>query len=185
MHANADRQDALGFGKQDYYQLQAWPVGGAYLGVLSVFYWEEDRVHLELAWSPDTRHWERIDPGRDLTPHGGLGEPGAGCRYAAMRPFVAGNRVRIYYGADDGRHNADKNRAGGLYLSEFAVNRVAGLKGTGVVLTRPLPIEPDVNPHSIRVEADGAITVSIVPAGDHQARLKFELNDAVLYCVTW
>ena len=102
-----------------------------------------------------------------------------------MRPFVVGERVRIYYGADDGRHNADPNRAGGLYLAEFTAHRLAGLQGTGTVLTRPLPLAPGTDPQSLHVEAQGAVTVRIVPAGEGQARLKFELDGAILYSATW
>ena len=51
--------------------------------------------------------------------HDKLGEPPGGCRYAAMRPFEVGDRLRIYYGSDNGRHNADKDRTGELYLAEF------------------------------------------------------------------
>ena len=131
MHARTTWRKIMGYGAQDYYQLQVWRDGGVYLGIVSVFYWEEDRVRLELAWSPDTIHWERICPGMDLIPHGALGEPDGGCRYAAMRPITVGDEVRVYYGGDNGRHNADSEREATFNLAIFRRDRFAGLRAKG------------------------------------------------------
>jgi len=163
MHARTTWRKAMGHGAQDYYQLQAWRCCGIYLGIVSVFYWQEDRVRLELAWSSDTRHWERICPGTDLIPHGELGEHDGGCRYAAMRPIEVGDEVRVYYGADPGRHNADPEREGGLCLATFRRDRFAGLvtkgNGEGTITTGPtevtgdhLLINVDASEGSVRTE---------------------------------
>ena len=148
LHSNVDWQHALGYGKQDFYQLQAWPCGDVYLGIVSVFYWEEDRNRLELAWSPDTVHWERVCPYTDLVPHGELGEFGGGCSYASMRPQEIDGEVRVYFGADHGRHNADsQTRESTLMLALFDPDRFAGLtiKGTssGSLVTVPLEVSGD------------------------------------------
>ena len=145
LRADVDWQRALGRGKHDLYQMQVWPAAGLFLGILSVFDWEDDRNHLELAWSPDTLHWERICPGSDLVPHGRLGEPGGGCSYAAMRPQRMGDELWVYFGADTGRHNADPEREATLLLARFAPDRLAGMapagRGRGTLVTCPLLLD--------------------------------------------
>jgi hypothetical protein len=126
LHAQTAVRAALGYEQQDYYQLQVWPCGSVYLGLLSVFYWREDRVHLELAWSPNTQDWERLCPGSDLVPHGKLREPGGGCRFGAMRPVSIEDEVWVYWGGDDGKHNANPKRQGYLFLNIFRRDRFAG-----------------------------------------------------------
>jgi hypothetical protein len=145
LRSNVDWQSALGHGQQDFYQLQVWAAGGVYLGILSVFYWKEDRNRLELAWSPDTVQWERICPYTDFIPHGELGTFGGGCSYAAMRPQEVDGEVRVYFGADKGRHNADPDRESTLLLARFKPDRFAGLRAaagaTGAVTTAPLTLD--------------------------------------------
>ena len=147
LRSDVDWQDALGHGKHDFYQMQVWPVAGVYLGIVSVFYWEEDRNRLELAWSPDTIHWERVCPYNDFIPHGELGEFGGGCSYAAMRPQEIDGDVRVYYGADVGRHNADSDRESTLMLALFKPDRFAGVAAggmaTGKLTTQPLTVADD------------------------------------------
>ena len=145
LHAQTSWHRAMGRQNQDFYQMQVWRCGGVYLGIVSVFYWQEDRNHLELAWSPDTIHWERICPGQDLVPHGELGEHDGGCRYAAMRPILDGDRVRVYYGGSTGRHNADRVGDSALCLATFRRDRFSGLAPArghrGSLLTTPLRVE--------------------------------------------
>ena len=61
-----------------------------------------DRVHCELAWSPDTWEWHIIDPGTPLidTSHE-KGDYDWGCVYASV-PIFLPDEIRIYYGASDG-----------------------------------------------------------------------------------
>lgn len=167
LHARTTWRKAMGHGAQDYYQLQAWRCRGIYLGIVSVFYWEQDRVRLELAWSPDTRHWERICPGVDLIPHGELGEHDGGCRYAAMRPIAVGDETRVYYGADPGRHNADPDREGGLCLATFRRDRFAGMvtKGSGAGTVTTVPVEITGDRLFINADASGgAVRVEVLSA---------------------
>src|SRR5204863_593439 len=54
------------------HQTYAMPVfryAGVYLGLAMMFDTKTDRVSCELAWSPDTIAWERIDPGQPLIPN--------------------------------------------------------------------------------------------------------------------
>ena len=181
LHARTTWQRAMGHGAQDYYQIQVWRCGGIYLGIISVFYWKEDRVRLELAWSPDTRHWERVCPGTDLIPHGELGEHDGGCRYAALGPVSNGDEVRVYYGGDAGRHNADPLRDAGLCLATFRRDRFAGLRpkaGTsGRILTRPV----EVSGRQLVLNADGSsgcVNVELM-SEDRRAIPGFERDQCV------
>jgi hypothetical protein len=157
MRCDPDWQQALGHGKQDFYQLQVWPCADVYLGIVSVFYWEEDRNHLELAWSPDTIYWERICAYTDLVPHGELPNFGGGNNYASMRPQEVDGRVRVYFGADNGRHNADsEGKESTLKLAYFEPDRFAGVAAknpaAGMILTRPLEVEEE----HLRINANAA-----------------------------
>jgi hypothetical protein len=165
MRSDVDLQNALGYGKQDYYQLQAWPCADAYLGIVSVFYWEEDVNHLELAWSPDTIYWERVCPYTDIVPHGDFGDFEGGNRYASMRPREVDGEVRVYFGADNGRHNADSGtRDSTLLLALFEPDRFAGLApvrgGKGSVTTFPLEVRTDALTLNVHAP-DGEVRVEI------------------------
>ena len=82
------------------YSIQIFPYGVIYLGLLMIIRLAEDRVHCELAWSPDARNWQRMAPGTPLIDNAST--PGAydwGCAYAASNPFESADGIRIYYGA--------------------------------------------------------------------------------------
>ena len=89
-------------------QVYAMPVfryEGVYLGLPVIFDTNRDRTHTELAWSPDTIRWHRIDPGTPLIPNGPRrGDYDWGCVYAADAPVVLENEIRLYYGASNGPH---------------------------------------------------------------------------------
>lgn len=93
-------------------QIYSMPVfrhAGVYLGLPAIFHTAGDlkgRVATELAWSPDTKTWHRIDEGSQLIP---LAEkPGAydwGCIYAAASPVVLPDEIRIYYSMQKEGHS--------------------------------------------------------------------------------
>lgn len=138
---------AHGLPQHDIHSMQAWYRGGVYLGILEPYYWKDDRMHLELAWSPDMRHWERICPGTDLIPHPPPGEPGNGCRFIACGNIQVGDEVWIYWGADSERFltpdRKTKKRLSSLFLAKFKRDRFAGWRtagpGPGQLQTAPFP----------------------------------------------
>ena len=167
LHAGVPHHSALGYPTHDIYQMQVWRHGGVYLGFVSVFDWAEDRIHLELAWSPDTIHWERICPGTDLVPMSAFGEYDGGCCYAASMPTVDGDEVRLYYGGASGKHNATPNRQSTLCLALFQRDRFAGYATNGsepgVILTRPFEL------------ASGRLAINVDASG---GEMRAELCDA-------
>jgi hypothetical protein len=155
-------------------QLYSMPVfryAGVYLGLPAIFDTREDRVHTELAWSPDTITWRRIEPGRALIPRGKTdGDYDWGCVYASV-PVILKDQVRIYYGASNGPHTDWRD----TYLA-LATLRPDGFAGyapqdpsrPAVVVTRTL-------------EAAGGevrITADIEPGGWVEATLFDEKGNA-------
>ena len=178
-----DWQDQLGFGKHDFYHLPVYFRDGIYWGIGSVFWWQSDTVHLELFWSPDTIHWERLCPYQDFIPQGGASAISAdkpsrplwevfddnpravdsGCNFAVHVPVFLRDEVRVYYGASPGLHNAESQRRSALCFAMFSPDRFAGVatKGlAGKIRTHPLQLDGA----RLRVNADargGEIRVGV------------------------
>ena len=109
-------------------QVYAMPVfryEDVYLGLPVIFDVKQDRAHTELAWSPDTIHWHRIDAGTPLIPNSiARGDYDWGCVYAADAPVVLNNEIRLYYGASNGPHT--DWRDGFLALATLPTDGFAG-----------------------------------------------------------
>jgi hypothetical protein len=92
--------------KNQSYAMPVFRYADIYLGLLMILRGGgEDRVHCELAWSPDTVRWERIEPGKPFIPNSEVeGSYDWGCVYAAATPVVRAGEIRIYYGGSNGRH---------------------------------------------------------------------------------
>jgi hypothetical protein len=146
------------------HQTYAMPIaryGGVYLGFLMIFETASDRVACELAWSPDSVAWERIEPGHALIPNSE--QPGAydwGCVYAAA-PIFTKQEIRLYYGASNGPHT--NWRDGFLALATLRPDGFAGYETMapgqeGTIITKPvtctgprLTVSADAAGASIRV----------------------------------
>src|SRR5450756_990027 len=50
------------------YAMPIFEYAGLYIGLLMMFHVPSDTVACALAWSADTLHWERVDPGNALIP---------------------------------------------------------------------------------------------------------------------
>jgi len=132
LRADPTWQRKMGHGAFDYYQLQVWPCANVWLGVVTVFHWTEDRTRLELVWSPDTVHWERVKPGEEIVPiTTERSSPDFGGHYASMTPQRIGDEVWMYLGASDGLHNAEHSGDARLMLAKFQPDRFAGLASKG------------------------------------------------------
>ena len=76
--------------------MQIFPNDNIYLKLLMIIRFAEDRVHCELAWSPDARNWQRIDPGTPLIDNASTpGDYDWGCAYAASSLFLSDDGIRI------------------------------------------------------------------------------------------
>ncbi len=200
-------------GESKNLQPYAMPVffhAGVYLGLVAIHDQSSDRVWTELAWSPDTKTWERLSPGKPFIP---VSEKAMdydwGCVYAAACPVFLEDEIRLYYGGSDGLHFGWRN--GFLCLATLRPDGFAGYEqetNDRPALIRTVPI--DYAGQSLQVTADvekgGAIEVIVLDGEGKQIslaevnstvtdsplqlnmnikedkiRLKFELNKAKLY----
>jgi hypothetical protein len=201
--------------EQQVYSMPVFHHAGVYLGLPAVFDLRTDRVHTELAWSPDTVHWHRIEPGVPLIGNGRRrGAYDWGCVYAAAYPVFAADRVLLYYGASDDTHMSW--RTGHLALASLRPDGFAGyepVRRRGAVTTRPmrwagegLCLSADVRTGgSVGVEAlDASGRILAASAGVRRTgtdqsvawrvglpvrrgriRLRFRLERARLYSYCW
>ena len=130
--------------------------GGVYLGLLGCMNYPSKetrngvRQHIELAWSPDSYKWHRINPGTPFISNSksNNNEYGKmpydwGCVFPSAPVFVD-DEIRIYYGASDW-YFFDW-RKGGLALATLDKNRWAGYEAvddddTAIVTTTPLKLD--------------------------------------------
>ncbi len=138
-------------------QIYAMPVfrhADVYLGLLAIFNTKTDRVHCELAWSPDTIAWHRIQPGMPLIPtSANRSDYDWGCVYPAATPVILEDEIRLYYGASNGPHT--NWRDGFLALATLRPDGFAGYTPKddtqpAVIVTHPL----NVNGRTLRITAD-------------------------------
>jgi hypothetical protein len=108
------------------YAMPVFPYANVYLGLVMVLHTETDTVDCELAWSPDSEHWERICPGQALIPLGPDGEFDDGCVYAAAYPIVLDDEIRLYYSGGDDVHMSWRRT--GLGLARLRLDGFAGLR---------------------------------------------------------
>ncbi len=164
----------------DVYSMPVIPYAGVYLGLPAVFDEQSDRVHTELAWSPDTIHWHRINPGSPLIPNATKkGDYDWGTAYAS-RPIVTSNGIRLYYGGCDRGHF--DWRDGYLCLATTGLDRFAGFEpidtnDTAIVETPALPFSS-----RLRMTADalgGSIIVMAIDADGSIVATSDSVNDNV------
>jgi len=146
------------------YAMPIFRYENVYLGFPAIIDVKTDCTQTELAWSPDTITWQRIDPGTPLIPNGKKkGAYDWGIVHAS-RPVITDDEIRIYYGGCDGRHGYDW-RNGYLCLAKMGPDRFAGYQQEdsakpGIVLTKPLTLRLGLN---LTADAkSGSITVSVL-----------------------
>tara|TARA_B100001123_G_C15338302_1_gene1033737 strand:+ start:3922 stop:5250 length:1329 start_codon:yes stop_codon:yes gene_type:complete len=127
-------------------QIYAMPVfyfAGVYLGLPVIYSTESDRTWTELAWSTDTKNWNRISPGTALIPTSNkLLDYDFGCVYPCATPIFLSNEIRLYYGGSDYLHFGWRN--GSLCLATLRPDGFAGYEqikkeSTGKIRTTLMP----------------------------------------------
>ena len=154
------------------YAMPVFRYADVYLGLVMVFRPQPSRVHCELAWSPDTLTWHRIDQGTPLIP---LSEkPGDfdwGCAYAAAYPVVLAEEIRLYYGASNGTHNGWRD--GFLALAQLRPDGWAGFvpkddARPAIVVTQPIHCASRTLQVTAEVRAGGSVKVTVLDGGGQQ-----------------
>ncbi len=157
------------------YSMPVFPYAGVYLGLPAIFRAGTDkRVHTELAWSPDTAAWKRIQPGAQLIPLSEkAGALDRGCIYAAAVPVVLEDEIRIYYSAQKKQHS---DQPGWLCMATMRSDGWAGyeqevVKQPAVVTTTAIPYKGQPLGITADVAKGGSVRVCVVDDnGQHVAR---------------
>ncbi len=159
-------------GLEDHLQIYSMPVfylHGIYIGLPSIYNIETDRVHTELAWSPDTVHWQRISPGSPLIANSEPeGDYDWGCVYAGACPVFRENEIRLYYGGSDGLHSGW--RKGSFCLATLRPDGFAGYeqtsgKASALIMTAALPYRGQPICLSADVEEGGYVWARFLGEG--------------------
>jgi hypothetical protein len=180
-------RSSLDEGKQSQtYALTVFPYGSIYLGYLMMYHVGKDRtVDCELAWSHDSIHWQRVQPGTAFLKNGAKDSYDGGTIYAqAGPPVVKEGRLQIYYGGSPTVHVGWKRNAS-LCLATLREDGFAGYeainKNMPAVLTTSL-LKPSDNP--VKLTADGEVSVETLREKNGLLRLRFTLQpDAKLYAI--
>ena len=158
---------------------------GVYIGMVGLFDIEASKQWCELAWSPDSIEWHRIRPGTPLIPNGPvMGDYDWGCIFAAV-PLIEKDRIRIYYGANDGRFMAWRN--GFFCLAWLRVDGFAGYEQiaggsnkTGSITTKPVTVVGD----SLCISADVAPSGYVKVTALDEANEKLAEGELIARTVT-
>lgn len=151
------------------YCMTPFRLGNLWLAYVMLYHPGRDRsVDCELAWSPDSLHWERLAPGRPFIPRGEKGAYDSECIYAMAGPPVErGGKMLIYYGGDDFPHTGWKRHClpclATVERDRFAGSEPADAARPATLFTRQLLATSD----PVRISADAAGgTVRIVALDD-------------------
>ena len=125
------------------YAMPVFRYANVFLGLVMILR-ADQTVDCELAWSRDTKTWERVCPGTPLIPRGPDGACDAGCIYAAAYPVVREDGIRLYYLGSDDTHLSW--RKGYLCLAHLRPDGFAGMhtersSQPGVIVTKPLKLD--------------------------------------------
>jgi hypothetical protein len=193
------------------YAMPTFYYEGVYLGLVAIHQQSSDRVWTELAWSPDSKKWYRIDTGNPLIANSEKElDYDYGCVYACAYPVIKDDSIMLYYGGSDWLHTSW--RVGFLCLATLRPDGFAGYvqeneKQKGAITTNALRYSGQ----GIKLTADvgkaGSIKVTVLnnegneiasakiisntitdkslelsrKMNEDNIKLKFEFNNAKLY----
>jgi hypothetical protein len=151
--------------KQQTYAMPVFFRHNVYFGLIAIFDIPSNRVWTELAWSADTKKWNRVSPGTPLIPCSEKKlDYDYGCVYPCAYPLFMKDEIRLYYGGSDYLHNGW--RTGNLSLATLRPDGFAGFepvdpKKPATITTSPVVFSGE----SLLVSADakgGSIEIEIL-----------------------
>jgi hypothetical protein len=133
---------------------------GVYLGMVGLFDVEVSKQWCELAWSPDSIEWHRIQPGKPLIPNGEvMGDYDWGCVFASL-PLIRRDGIIMYYGAGDGPFFGW--RTGCLALARLRPDGFAGYQQISFYRNKPAII----NTKPVTVAGNAlCVSADVAPSG--------------------
>ena len=177
-----------------------FPTCGIYIGMLGMMVYPENsnvdvKQHVELAWSPDTVEWHRIQEGIPFTGHTASDTECYGATpydWGAIfpsAPVFLNDEVRIYYGAGDGYFFNWRN--GYLALATLRPDGWAGYEPIStdmpaVITTQPLTFDGTSVGITADVSDDGSVRVAILDEVGNQLVSSQLIHSTVTNCrVKW
>ena len=103
-----------------FYGMGGFRYGQYWLGTLWVYYVHDQSMDIELAYSMDGRNWTRPFPGHRLVGLGNDGSFDCGMLQSATAPLMVGDRIYLYYGGNEHRHDESGSASIGLTLNAYA-----------------------------------------------------------------
>lgn len=173
---------------QVYTLLPSYYAPGYYIGVMSIIK-ADGRVHAELAWSPDTRHWQRIDEGTPFIANGDAADAYDHGMIYVSAPLILDDEIRIYYAGLPEKH-VKAWRTTSLNLATIGRDRFAGYEPEdaaqpGFITTEPFQLTGEAMTVTADVETGGALRVEVLDArGKPVPGFGLEDCDAVTDSVT-
>ncbi len=150
-----------------FYGMSVFRRGDLFFGLLELYETVHHHIDMELTWSADGYHWERI-PVRTLgrlLEHGAEGAWDAGMVVATGDPLEIGEELWFYYGATDTAH--DQIGTAGVGIATTKRDRLVGVRGAkgahGRLLTRPFEVKGGLR---LNARARGTIRVSVHTTSD-------------------
>ena len=171
-----------------------FPTCGVYIGLVGVMTFPEEdsdrgvKQHAELAWSPDTVTWHRIQEGTPFIGH----SPAENERFGetpydwgtifAAAPIFHDDEVRIYYGAGDWHFFEWRN--GYLALATLRLDGWAGYEpispgSTAVITTELLDFHGETLGVTADVHDGGSVQVEVVDAENERLAASQPITDTV------
>ena len=149
------------------------PHAGIYLGMVGLFDITVSKQWCELAWSPNSIKWHRIQPGKPLIPNGPvMGDYDWGCIFTS-KPIIREDEIILYYGANDGRFMGWRN--GFLCLARMRPDGFAGYEQfeggsnkTGSITTVPVSVVAGSLCISADVAPSGFVKVTAFDSDDNE-----------------
>ena len=153
---------------QIYTLLPAYYAPGYYIGLMSIIK-ADGQVHTELAWSPDTRRWQRIDEGTPFIANSAAADGYDHGMIYASAPVVLDDGIRIYYAGLVEKH-VRTWRTTSLNLATIGRDRFAGYackdpQQVGTVTTKPFRLGDGGLKITADVQKGGEIRVAALDAG--------------------
>ena len=171
-----------------------FPTCGLYIGLVGVMVFPEEdsdrgvKQHAELAWSPDTVTWHRIQEGNPFIGH----SPAERERYGetpydwgtifAAAPIFGDDEIRIYYGAGDWHFFEWRN--GYLALATLRPDGWAGYEpiaaeSTALITTELLDFDGEALGVTADVDEGGSVQVEVVAAENELLASSQPVDDTV------
>ena len=154
--------------KHQIYSMPVFRYAGLYIGLAAIFNQDNDRVHTELAWSPDTVKWHRINPGTPLIANGDEKDDyDWGCIYTAHAVFTK-DEIRIYYMGDANTHYSWRDS--GLCLATLRPDGFVGYEPysddvPALIKTKPVICSAKSLGLSVDVRGGGSVQVKLLDEG--------------------